>query len=160
MYIDNGTQLITAVGDDGARAIQLSKEMNAEEFRVFVRLDANHDALVNAGNQMLLALRSQGLLDDIYVSNLFGRATPQEVANAIRQYAKDKIEMGRMAQEQQQQQAMQQAEAAQAMMQMQKDQVQDQQQYEDYQRKQKQIDKLEQIQTKAAVNNMFSSTKK
>jgi len=105
---------------------------------------------------MLLALRQQGLLDDTYVANLFGRATPQEVANAIRQYAKDKIEMGRAMQEQQQQQAMQQAEATQAMVQMQRDAQQQQQQYEDYVRKDKQIDKLEQIQTKAAVNSIYN----
>jgi len=156
MYIDNETQLITSVGDDGARAISLSKEMNAEEFRVFVRLDADHDALVNSGNAMLLALRQQGLLDDTYVANLFGRATPQEVANAIRQYAKDKIEIGRAMQEQQQQQAMQQAEATQTMVQMQRDSQQQQRQYDDNVRNEKQVDKLEQIQTKAAVNNIYN----
>jgi hypothetical protein len=105
---------------------------------------------------MLLALRQQGLLDDTYVANLFGRATPQEVANAIRQYAKDKIEIGRAMQEQQQQQAMQQAEGTQAMMQMQRDSQQQQRQYDDNVRNEKQVDKLEQIQTKAAVNNIYN----
>jgi len=74
--------------------------MNPEDFRCFVKRENSDEILTNAGNQMLTLLFQMQLLDETRFSNLYGRSTPDEVASALRSYAKEKIELKKMAEKQ------------------------------------------------------------
>jgi hypothetical protein len=78
--------------------------MKLEDFRCFVKRENSDEMLINAGNQMLLQFLQLGILDQKRFSNLFGRSTPDEIATAVRENAKEKEEMARMQQKQQAQQ--------------------------------------------------------
>jgi hydrogenase maturation factor HypE len=93
----------------------MAKDIKNEDFRIFVKLDSAEETLVNAGNQMILTLRSMGLIDDIKVANLFNRSTPDQVAKALRETAVNKIEISRVEAEQQAQQSEQMMQQMQAM---------------------------------------------
>jgi hypothetical protein len=115
IYIDNERELVIITGDQGAKTIRMAKDIKNEDFRIFVKLDSAEETLVNAGNQMILTLRSMGLIDDIKVANLFNRSTPDQVAKALRETAVNKIEISRVEAEQQAQQSEQMMQQMQAM---------------------------------------------
>lgn len=104
IYIDSERNIAVAAGDDGAEIIRLSKEMRLEDFRCFVKRENTDEVLVSAGNQLLLQLKQLGYLDDKRFSNLWGRSSPDEVASGLREYAKEKEEIQRMASKNEQQQ--------------------------------------------------------
>lgn len=97
LYADNERELAVAVGDAGARIIMISKDMKAEDFRTFVVREKTDESLINAGNAMLMQFMQFGLIDDLRAADLINRATPDQVSMAVRQYAKEKIEMRRQA---------------------------------------------------------------
>lgn len=103
IYIDNKRQLINAVGDYNAEVITLSKDAKLEDFRIFLELDENPRQLIQAANQMLLLFKSQNLIDDVAFGNLIGRAMPEDVYEAVRAYAGQKVIMSRVQAKQQQQ---------------------------------------------------------
>jgi hypothetical protein len=113
IYADNNNSrnLAIAVGDDMAEIIKISKEMVSETFRAFVKRENNDEILKNAADQMLLQLISipapiGPLIDEKRYADLLGRATPDDVAGAVRAFAKEKMELKRMsAKAEQQQQA-------------------------------------------------------
>jgi hypothetical protein len=117
IYIDNERELVVITGDEGAKSITMSKDIRNEDFRIFVKLDSPEETLINAGNQMLLTLRSMGLIDDIKVANLFNRSTPDQVARALRDSAVNKLELARVESEQQNQQNQQMMQQMQMMQQ-------------------------------------------
>lgn len=97
IYADNEREITMAVGDEGATVIRITKEMNLEDFRCFVKRENSDEMLREAANQQLLQFKQLGMLDDKRIANLWGRATPDMVANALREYAAEKEEINRMA---------------------------------------------------------------
>lgn len=123
IYADNERELAIATGDEGVKVFKISKDMRAEDFRVFVKRSIPTDDLINAGNQELLQLQQLQLLDQAAVAQLWGRSTPDDIGVAIRKYGKLKNQMGKMqAQQQQQQQAQQQQQLQQVQAQAQEQQ--------------------------------------
>lgn len=115
IYADNERSLAMAVGDDGVRIINITKEYNLEDFRAFVGRENSDEILKNAANQMLLTFKQMvpPMLDSKRIAELWDRSTPADVSRALRSYAMEQEEVNRMQQEQQQaqeQQLMQQAQ--------------------------------------------------
>lgn len=96
IYADNERELTIAVGDDGARVLKISKDMKTEDFRVFVKRENSEEMLVQAGNNMAQVLLQLGFIDKTVFANLYNRATPDDVAVALRASAKSDIEVQRM----------------------------------------------------------------
>lgn len=101
IYIDNERELTISVGDNGARVLKLSKDLLPEDFRTFVKRENSDEILVQTANAQLLQFKQLMMLDDKRVANLWGRSTPDMVANALREYAMEKEEIQRMAQKDQ-----------------------------------------------------------
>lgn len=104
IYADNERNIAIATGDEGTQIIKITRDMKLEDFRCFVKRENSDEMLINAGNQMLLQFLQLGILDQKRFSNLFGRSTPDEIATAVRENAKEKEELARMQQKQQAQQ--------------------------------------------------------
>lgn len=131
IYIDSQRNIAIATGDDGAEIITISKDMSLEDFRVFVKRENPDEILINAGNQMLLQFKQLMMLDDKRIANLWGRSSPDEVAAALREYAKEKEEIQRMSQQKAKQEEASLMQQAQAEQQEQKFAVHDAQARED-----------------------------
>lgn len=115
IYADNERNLAIATGDEGLQIIKITKEMKLEDFRCFVKRENSDEMLVNAGNQMLLQFLQLGIIDQKRFANLFGRSTPDEIATAVRENAKEKEELQRMQEKQAAQQQEQLAAEQQGM---------------------------------------------
>ena len=92
--------------------------MRLEDFRCFTKMEQPDAILVQAANSQLLQFKQLMMLDDERIANLWGRSNPDEVAAALRSYAREKKETQRMAQKDQaaqQEQLMQQAQQEQQM---------------------------------------------
>src|SRR3990167_8892710 len=96
IYADNQRELAIITGDEGVEVLNISKDMKLEDFRVFVKRDNPDDILINAGNTMIMQMVQMGLLDRDRMANLYGRSTPDDVARALRQSAKEQKEVSRM----------------------------------------------------------------
>lgn len=131
IYIDNDRAIAIAVGDDGAKLLRLSQDLRTEDFRCFTKRENSDEMLVNAANQQLLTFKQLGMLDDKSVAKLWGRSTPDDVANALREYAQQNEELTKMNQQQQQQDQNQVAEQAQQEQAQQNDAIQQAQAKED-----------------------------
>lgn len=126
IYADSERNISIAVGDEGTEVIKISKDMRLEDFRCFVNRENPDEMLRSAADQMLLQLigfPTGPLLDNKRFANLWGRSTPDEVANALRSYANEKEELARMSNKANQQQEAQLTVQAQ----QEQDQQQDQQ---------------------------------
>ena len=97
VYVNFGRKLAIAVGDKYAEVIKLSKEYNTEDFRVFIRREPDVRKQIESANQLLFALRSQGLLDEIRFADLFNRSTLDDIAVALREFTAEKMEAVREA---------------------------------------------------------------
>jgi hypothetical protein len=97
LYADNERELAIAVGDEGVQIIRISKDMKSEDFRTSIVRENVDEVLINAANNLMMQLKQLDMLDDIRIADLWGRATPSEVGMAMRQYAKEKLEMRRQA---------------------------------------------------------------
>jgi hypothetical protein len=117
IYLDSDRNIAISVGDDGAEIIKLSKDMRTEDFRTFVKRENSDEMLADAADQMLLVFRDRNMLDDKRVAKLWGRSTPDEVANELRKFAAEKEELAKMAAKQEQ--AQEQSLMAQADMEQQ-----------------------------------------
>lgn len=122
IYCDNERNIAIAVGDEGTEIIRITKDMKLEDFRCFIKRENPDEILVNSGNQMLTAFLQMGIVDQKQFASLYNRSTPDEIASAIRENAKQKEEIAVMqAREQQKQmaqieQGMQQQQAVQEQM--------------------------------------------
>lgn len=95
IYADNERELAVAVGDSGAAVIRISKDMKAEDFRLFIKRENVDETLTSFANNMLMQLKQMNMIDDTRFADLWSRSTPEMVSRAIREYAKEKIEMQR-----------------------------------------------------------------
>ena len=115
VYYDSPAKLISQVGEKGYHIIAITKDHVMEDFRVSVERTESDEMLKNRADGLIFSLMQGGLLDQYRGSMLLGRATPERVTRALReyqtemQYAKkeqDKINQQRMIQGQQQEQQM------------------------------------------------------
>lgn len=91
IYIDNPRKLTTIVGEKGLMNINISKEHMLQDFRIFVKRSETKEQGIQQGNQLLFTLLQGGLIDQTVFANLFGRANPENIANALRSFTKTKV---------------------------------------------------------------------
>ncbi len=104
-YLDNKRQLIIAVGEEETTVLELTEEMRWEDFLVSIRRTAEPEKERLSIDTLIIQYIQYGLLDDISAANLIGRANADDLAMAVRDYAKQKLEMKRMLAQQQKQAA-------------------------------------------------------
>jgi hypothetical protein len=129
IYHDNPRKLAIMVGDEGMSRIEITKDHLMQDYRIFIKRSETPEQGVNAANQLLFTLLQAGLIDQVIFSNLFNRASPDLVADALRKYSRDKM----MAQQQADKAAnegMAKGQAQQADMMAQMQQAQEQQKLE------------------------------
>jgi hypothetical protein len=100
IYADNDRNITIAVGDDGAEVIKITKEMKLEDFRSFVFRENSDEMIKSAANAQLLQFYQLQMIDQKRYANLYNRATPDDVAKALREYAAEKEEIRRNAEKQ------------------------------------------------------------
>lgn len=122
IYLDNDYELINTVGDWNAEILRSTKTAKIEDFRVYVEMSQNPKMLMRAADQQLMLLKQLNMIDDNRFANLYGRSTPELVAQSMREYAADKNILAReqaKAQAQQQEQMMQLAQQQEQQIQQQ-----------------------------------------
>jgi hypothetical protein len=122
-YVKRERELAIMVGDNMTKVLQLSQDLNAEDFRVFVKRQPNIDNQIQIGNQLLISWITAGLIDEVTFAELFNRSTPEQVARRFREVAKTRAESQRQQAEIEgqaaQERAMMDAQNQQSMMQQQ-----------------------------------------
>ena len=93
IYADNPKRLAQITGEKGAEDIIITKEMKLEDFRIFLRLSSSDEETIETANGLVLQLLQFGLLDHETAANLFNRADAEDIAKAMRKYAKEKAEV-------------------------------------------------------------------
>jgi hypothetical protein len=99
--------------------IKITEDHLLQDYRIFIKRSESEEQAEQAGNTLLFTLLQAGLIDQSMFSNLFNRATPDRIADALRSKARIQNQMqadSEKAQIQGQQQGMQdQADMATAM---------------------------------------------
>jgi hypothetical protein len=115
IYMDNPRRLAIAVGDLGMQRIIITEDMVLDDFRIKIDRSEDDATLKERGNNLLFTLIQGGLITEDNFKLLYNRATPDDVADALREEVKVKrlVEM-----EQARIQPQQEAAQAQAMEQM------------------------------------------
>lgn len=129
IYHDNPRKLAIMVGDEGMSRITITKDHLMQDYRVFIKRSETPEQGVNAANQLLFTLLQAGLIDQVIFANLFNRASPDLVADALRKYSRDKMMAQQMA-DKAANEGMAQGRAQQADMMAQMQQAQEQQKAE------------------------------
>lgn len=111
LYIDNDTELVDIVGDEGAVSFKVSKDIRNESFRVALRIGLDPELERKETDSLIFMLGQYQMLDEVRMSNLIGRASMEEVYIAVREFSKEKQEMKRIAAQQAQVAQQAQAEA-------------------------------------------------
>lgn len=101
IYSDNKRKLSIIAGDKGARNIIITDDMMIEDFRVFVKRTSGDEEQKQSGNQILFTLIQAGLIDGKRFANNFNRGNVDDIAKAMREFQKEKIEMEREMEKQQ-----------------------------------------------------------
>ena len=118
LYCEQKKKLINIVGDSDTEIITIDPEMKLEDIRVSIKRVANPESERQNIDQQLLPMFMQlGLLDQLTFANLVGRASMDDMFEAIRKFAKIKDEQQRQAAAVQSQMAQQQQAAQQQQMQ-------------------------------------------
>lgn len=84
VYHDNPRRLAMMVGDKGMANIVITKDHLLQDYRIFIKRTENKEQGEEKGNQLLFTLLQAGIVDQQMFANLFGRATPDRIAKAIR----------------------------------------------------------------------------
>ena len=129
IYHDNPRKLAIMVGDEGMSRIEITKDHLMQDYRVFIKRSETPEQGVNAANQLLFTLLQAGLIDQVIFANLFNRASPDLVADALRKYSRDKM-MAQQAADKAANEGMAKGRAQQADMIAQMQQAQEQQKAE------------------------------
>lgn len=90
IYIDNPRRLSMTVGDKGAMNIIITEDHMLQDYRMFIKRSETREQGIQAGNQLLFTLLQAGLIDEVRFSNLFDRANSIMIANALRDFHKEK----------------------------------------------------------------------
>lgn len=129
IYHDNPRKLAIMVGDEGMSRIEITKDHLMQDYRIFIKRSETPEQGVNAANQLLFTLLQAGLIDQVIFANLFNRASPDLVADALRKYSRDKM-MAQQMSDKAANEGMAQGKAQQAEMVSQIEQAQEQQKAE------------------------------
>jgi hypothetical protein len=129
IYHDNPRKLAIMVGDEGMSRIEITKDHLMQDYRIFIKRSETPEQGVNSANQLLFTLLQAGLIDQVIFANLFNRASPDLVADALRKYSRDKM-MAQQAADKAANEGMAQGRAQQADMMAQMQQAQEQQKAE------------------------------
>lgn len=129
IYHDNPRKLAIMVGDEGMSRIEITKDHLMQDYRIFIKRSETPEQGVNAANQLLFTLLQAGLIDQVIFANLFNRASPDLVADALRKYSRDKM-MAQQMSDKAVNEGMAQGKAQQAEMVSQIEQAQEQQKAE------------------------------
>lgn len=105
LYIDNETELTKLTGDGYARLITLSKDLANEDIRVYIKRSVSKEQRIKDGNDMLMILRAQQLIDDETFASCFNVSSVDQVAKALLEFQNKLAEAKQKAQEEQQKQA-------------------------------------------------------
>jgi hypothetical protein len=97
IYHDNPRKLAMMVGDEGMSRIEITKDHLLQDYRIFIKRSETPEQGVAAANQLLFTLLQAGLIDQVIFANLFNRASPDLVADALRKYSRDKMMAQQMA---------------------------------------------------------------
>ena len=124
IYADSKRRLSIIMGDQGAEEIIITKDMNLEDFRVFVKRASSDETNKETANALLMQLKGAGLLEEQEFANYFNRSDMDGVGEAIRESFKRR----QMAAAKQQQIQMAQQEQMQTQQQLAMEQAQNQQQ--------------------------------
>jgi len=120
IYLDNPRNLAIAVGDMGMQRIMITEDIALDDFRIKVKRSEDDITLKEKGNELLMMLIQGGLISEDNFKLLYNRATPDDIADALREEVKVKriadIERARIEPQQQAiaEQGVQEAMAAEA----------------------------------------------
>jgi len=84
IHVDNPRRLAIIMGDQQAEKIVISKDMQMEDFRVFVERSVPEQTKIAAGNDLIASLLQMQLLTPEDATDLFNRSTPETIANKMR----------------------------------------------------------------------------
>jgi hypothetical protein len=85
VYFDNPRKLAMMVGDKGMKNIQITEDHLLQDYRIFIKRSETKEQAEQAGNTLLFTLLQAGLVDQPMFANLFNRATPERIADSLRQ---------------------------------------------------------------------------
>lgn len=88
VYFDNPRRLAMMVGDRGVQSISITEDHMMQDYRMFMNRVDSKERAEEAGNQLLFTLLQYQLIDPTVFSNLFGRATPDRIAKALRSFSR------------------------------------------------------------------------
>ncbi len=97
IYHDNPRKLAMMVGDEGMSRIEITKDHLLQDYRIFIKRSETPEQGVASANQLLFTLLQAGLIDQTIFANLFNRASPDLVADALRKFSRDKMMAQQMA---------------------------------------------------------------
>lgn len=86
IYISNGRTISIIVGDDEYISFKLTKDYEAEEFKLKVERAASAREQSEYANNMLMLLLDKKLIDGKIFAKYYGNAGIQEIGMAIREY--------------------------------------------------------------------------
>jgi len=90
IYADSPRRLSMIVGDVGAKEIRITKEMNNEDFRVFVKKSIPDNEEKMQVNALILQLKQFDLIGEKQAADLFNRGDMELVAEKMREYFNEK----------------------------------------------------------------------
>jgi hypothetical protein len=152
-YLDNKRQLIIAVGEEDSTVLEMTEDMRWEDCLVTIKRSVEPEKERMATDQLIMQYMQLQLLDDISAANLIGRANADELAIAVRDFAKQKLELRRMQAEQAKQQQQQQAQQDQQQGQMAAQKEQQDKQEANYQKKDDQSHEADMVLLKGNIAN-------
>ncbi len=155
IYADNPRKLAIKAGDAGADIINITRLHKNSDFRVYVTRSDNKEEEKAVINQRIFEFRAIGMIDDIRAANLYNRATTADLANALVEFQKEKLEFQKRQAAMQQQDQQQQAETANAIGQQVQQEQDDQRLNDRIDKMQTQEDDLEKIVTKEQAKSAF-----
>lgn len=98
IYCDSKRKLSMIMGDEGAQEILLTKDVNLEDFRAYVKRVIPDEQDKQMADQTLVQLRAAQIIEEHEFAQYYGRCTMEDVGRAIRDSFKRR-QMARMAAE-------------------------------------------------------------
>jgi len=89
------------ISEDKLAPLQMSADASLDRFRVFIKRENMDEIRRKAADNLLMNLKQFGMLDDVRIADLFGRAYTEDVAKAMREYQGELIEAKKMEAKQQ-----------------------------------------------------------
>lgn len=104
IYAENPRRLAQIAGDGSMENIVLTKDIELEDYRIFLSRTEDEATATQNGNALLFTLLQTGMIDQPRFANLFNRADTDDIAKAMREYQKELIEAAKINENRQAQQ--------------------------------------------------------